>query len=147
VRTDLVGDPPLGGDDARNGRPRILVVEDDPDLRAALVDLLRRRTDALVMHAASGPDALAHARAEPPDVVVLDAGLPGVDGWAVAAALKADPETRWIRLIGLSGIGPQGRSLALAAGFDDYLGKNCDPASLVAAVRAACGSPAIARRP
>jgi CheY-like chemotaxis protein len=73
--------------------------------------------------------------------------MPGVDGWAVAAALKADPETRWMRLIGLSGIGPQGRSLALAAGFDDYPGKHGDPAVLVAVVRAACGSPAVARRP
>jgi CheY-like chemotaxis protein len=144
--TDVLGDRLVGRDAARNGRPRILVVEDDPDLRDALVDLLRRCIDALVVHAANGPDALAHARAAPPDVVVLDAGLPGADGWAVAAALKADPETRWVRLIGLSGIGPQGRSLALAAGLDDYLGKNCDPALLVAAVRAACGSPAIARR-
>jgi CheY-like chemotaxis protein len=139
--------PPVGDAGARNGRPRILVVEDDPDLRDALVDLLRGRIDARVVHAASGPDALARARAEPPDVIVLDAGLPGMDGWAVAAALKADPETRWMRLIGLSGIGTEGRSLALAAGFDDYLGKSCDPAALVAAVRAACGSPAIARRP
>src|SRR5689334_13060819 len=83
MRMDVMTDRPVGDDGPRRARPRILVVEDDPDLRDALVDLLRRRVDALVAHAASGPDALARVRDAPPDVVVLDAGLPGLDGWAV----------------------------------------------------------------
>src|SRR5689334_13922221 len=106
-------------------RPLVLVAEDDDDLRDALVDALRVAVGARVVAVATARAALAAARERLPDLAVLDAGLPGVDGWALARDLKSDPETAWIPLVGLSGIGAAGAALARAAGFDAYVGKEC----------------------
>jgi CheY-like chemotaxis protein len=107
----------------RAWRPVVLVVEDDHDLRDALVDVLRASLGARVVAVESAREAWAAARETPPDLAVLDAGLPGLDGWALARELRADPETAWIPLVGLSGIGAGGGCLARSAGFDAYLGK------------------------
>src|SRR5919197_227857 len=108
---------------ARSQRPVVLVAEDDDDLRDALADALRAGLGARVVAVGTARQALAAAREAPPDLAVLDAGLPGLDGWALARDLKADPETAWMPLVGLSGIGAGGGALARAAGFDAYLGK------------------------
>jgi CheY-like chemotaxis protein len=107
----------------RPWRPVVLVAEDDADLRDALADLLRAGLGARVVAVGTARAALAVLREAPPDVVVLDAGLPGLDGWALARDLKADPEMARIPLVGLSGIGAGGGGLARAVGFDAYLGK------------------------
>jgi CheY-like chemotaxis protein len=109
--------------DRAAARPVVLVAEDDADMRDALADLLRATLGARVVAVASAREALAVLRDAPPDLAVLDAGLPGQDGWALARALKADPETARVPLVGLSGIGADGGALARAAGFDAYLGK------------------------
>ena len=73
-----------------NGKPRplrILIVEDNPDA-ALRLELLLQLDGYLIRKAATGPEAVALIQDELPDVVLLDIGLPGMDGYAVAKLLK-----------------------------------------------------------
>jgi CheY-like chemotaxis protein len=69
---------------------KILVVDDEPLLRAMLEDVLKA-AGHVVSVAASGQAALAQAKAEPPDCILLDVMMPDMDGYQTCAALKADP--------------------------------------------------------
>jgi CheY-like chemotaxis protein len=102
----------------------VLVAEDDADLREALAQALRLGLGAHVVAVGTAHEAMTAVREAPPDLAVLDAGLPGLDGWSLARDLKADPETAWIPLLGLSGIGRGGLALARASGLDAYVGKD-----------------------
>jgi CheY-like chemotaxis protein len=113
------------------GRPLVLIAEDDPDLRPVLADLVRLRTGARVRTVETGPAALISAREEPPAAVVLDASLPGLDGFEVARRLRLDPEMRWTALVGLSGAGPLSSEVVAAAGFDAFLDKRGDLRPLI----------------
>lgn len=105
---------------------RILVVEDNRDNRD-LVTLLLSRAGYIVDTAADGRAGLERAQATLPDMVVLDLGLPVLDGWELASLLKADPRTRSIRILALTGRAMVGdRERALAAGCDSYLAKPLD---------------------
>jgi CheY-like chemotaxis protein len=125
------GAPPAVADRPTVARRRVLVVEDNRDGADSLKALL----EALGHEAAvayTGPEGVEAARREPPDVVVCDIGLPGMDGFAVARALRGCPQTATVRLIALTGYGQDGdREKALAAGFDDHLVKPADPATLL----------------
>jgi two-component system CheB/CheR fusion protein len=114
----------LSGD--RTGR-RVLVVDDNVDAAESLATLL-----AIDGHhvrvAYSGPEAVEVARVFAPDVVLLDLGLPGMDGCAVACALRADPTLRGACLIAVSGYGQeQDRRRSREAGFDHHLVKPVAP--------------------
>jgi CheY-like chemotaxis protein len=86
--------------------------------------------------ASSGQVALTQAAGLHPDVIVLDLGMPGMDGWEVARRLKADPVTRSIDIIALTGHAlDDSRRRAVEAGVDEYLTKPCLPADLAAAVK------------
>jgi PAS domain S-box-containing protein len=99
---------------------RILVVEDNADGREALAALLRLAGHE-VAEAATGREALAAAERQPPEVVLLDIGLPDLDGYQVAAALRASLGDR-VRLIALTGYGQPGdRERVRGAGFDAHL--------------------------
>ena len=77
--------------------------------------------------AGDGSEALARARAEAPDVILLDLTLPVLDGWETARRLKADPATRRIRILALSAHAMAAdRDRALAAGCDAYETKPVD---------------------
>ena len=91
--------------------PRVLLAEDDADLRRMLAYVLRRAGYA-VLEAADGPGALALARAAQPTVAVLDGRLPGLGGLEVARALAADPDTAGVRVILATGAPPSGDSPA-----------------------------------
>jgi CheY-like chemotaxis protein len=101
---------------------RILVVEDDEDIREALSALLELR-GYTVAQAADGAAALRVAEATKPDVVVLDIGLPVLDGFAVAERLRSAPGPK-PHIIGLSGFA-QHKDFARAqqSGFDAYFAK------------------------
>jgi two-component system CheB/CheR fusion protein len=78
---------------------------------------------------------VALARRTRPDVVVCDIGLPGMDGFAVATALRADTATSSARLIALTGYGrDEDLARARAAGFDGHIVKPADPDGLLRAI-------------
>ncbi len=111
----------------------VLVVEDEPKIREVVRDYL---IDAgfSVTTAPDGPSALASARAIAPDLVVLDLGLPGLDGIDVARELHRHSQ---VPIIMLTARGAEvDRVLGLELGADDYLVKPFSPRELVARVRA-----------
>ena len=86
--------------------------------------------DAIV--AANGLDGVAEAKRSHPDAVVCDIGLPGMDGYAVASALRRDPETARARLIAVTGYGrAEDRARALSSGFDEHIVKPVNPDALL----------------
>ena len=100
--------------------PKILLVEDNEASADALARRLERR-DYSVVIAADGNQAVAFAKSKQPDLILMDLGLPGIDGWDATAHLKADPETKHIPIIVLSAHAmPNDRHQALAAGGDDF---------------------------
>jgi signal transduction histidine kinase/DNA-binding response OmpR family regulator len=112
------------------GGCRVLVVDDNHDA-ADTVAMVLRMDGHSVETAHDGPQALASAGAYQPDVVVLDIGLPGLDGYEVARRLRQTPHSRDALLIALTGYGQKNdEAQALAAGFDRHLVKPADPALL-----------------
>lgn len=109
------------------GAPRILLVEDHPEVAHAQA-LLLQAIGYQVQVAADGPTAVDMARSSPPDIAIVDIGLPGFDGYQVAESLRADPTTAAIHLIALTAYGTvEDRQRALRSGFEMHLVK---PASL-----------------
>jgi CheY-like chemotaxis protein len=79
----------------------------------------------------TGPDGVRLAREWRPDVVLCDIGLPGLDGYGVAGALRHDPATAGARLIAVTGYGQdEDRRRTREAGFDHHLTKPVDPVAL-----------------
>ena len=98
----------------------IMVVEDNEPSRDALSRRLERR-GYRVLPALDGQQAVAAARAERPDLILMDLGLPGIDGWEATRQLKGDTATSHIPIIVLSAHAmTNDRDLALAAGGDDF---------------------------
>ena len=113
---------------------RILIVDDIDDVARGLAKWLARAGHRTAT-AADGPSALAVAREFRPDVVVLDIGLPGMNGYEVAEALRALPETTGAILVAASGYGRrEDRERADASGFDYHMTKPVDPDILLARV-------------
>ncbi|MFS2022813.1 ATP-binding protein [Massilia sp. CT11-137] len=109
-----------------NGNLRVLVVDDNADAAQMLAALLEVQGHAVsVEYDARG--ALARARSEHPDVLLLDIGLPDMDGYELARRLRAQPESAGATLVALTGYGQnQDREEAQQAGFDHYLVKPAD---------------------
>ena len=100
--------------------PTILVVEDNEASRDALARRLERRGYQVLL-AVDGRQAIAVARLEKPDLILMDLGLPVLDGWDATLALKGDATTRQIPIIVLSAHAMTGdRDRALAVGGDDF---------------------------
>lgn len=123
---------PAAGAAAREGgeagpRGRVLYVEDNPANQRLMSDIfedLDACTLSLAHEAALGIEL---ARAEPPALILMDINLPGIDGYAALAILKADPATRHIPVVALSANAmPADVERGLAAGFADYLVKPLD---------------------
>jgi two-component system cell cycle response regulator DivK len=114
---------------------RILVVEDDVDNRCILVKVLSVDGHQVV-EAADGVEALDRARAEHPDLILMDLALPNLDGWEATRRLKADVATRHIPVVALTAFAMGGdEAQARAAGCDDYLPKPARPAVIRAMVK------------
>jgi CheY-like chemotaxis protein len=100
--------------------PTILIVEDNEPSRDVLARRLERRGYGVVA-AVDGQDALAKARSAQPDLILMDLGLPVMDGWEATRRLKGDPATRHMPIIVLSAHAmTTDRELALAAGGDEF---------------------------
>jgi CheY-like chemotaxis protein len=114
----------------------VLVVEDNRDAADSL-RLLLEAYGYEVSVAYTGPDGVRAAVEHRPEVVVCDIGLPGMDGYRVAEALRGNPATAASRLIALTGYGrDEDRRRARDAGFDEHLTKPADPAALEALIAA-----------
>lgn len=115
---------------------RILVIEDEEDI-LALVHYNLAREGFQVSCATSGEAGLQTARAELPELVLLDLMLPGMDGLEVCRQLKAAPETGAIPVVMMTAKGEEADVVAgLELGADDYVTKPFSPRVLVARVRA-----------
>jgi len=115
---------------------RVLVVEDDRDI-ADLIARYLQQAGHTAEHVTSGNDAIARARHSPPDVIVLDIMLPGMDGLMVCQALRGEPATAAIPIIMLTARGEASDRIAgLELGADDYVTKPFSPRELTARVAA-----------
>ena len=116
--------------------PRVLLVEDHEEIWDFLTRRLKRRGYEVVL-ATDGQQAVEKARAERPDVVLLDMNLPVLDGWTAAGMIKSSPESARIPIIALTAHAMSGdKEKALAAGCDDYHPKPVDFALLLTQIEA-----------
>jgi response regulator RpfG family c-di-GMP phosphodiesterase len=120
-----------------NEQAKILVVDDDPDQTFAYSRALRS-AGYKVFEAYSGEEAARLARAERPDLVLLDVVLPDATGIEVCKQIKSDPELSRILVVNVSGsqTSPDDTADGLEAGADGYLTKPVSPRALLAQVRA-----------
>ncbi len=110
---------------------RILVVDDNAGAARMLASLLARSSGHEVATAYDGPSALEKLQDFAPEVVLLDIGLPGMDGFEVAKAVREIPQFRGITLIALTGYGQEiDRQRSKAAGFDEHLVKPVELSTL-----------------
>ena len=112
---------------------RILIVDDEPKILRLVSDYLQAAGFA-VTSARSGPEALMRARTDAPDLVVLDLGLPGIDGLDVTRSLRRSGDVPIIMLTARDD--ETDKLIGLELGADDYVTKPFSPRELVARVRA-----------
>lgn len=114
------GDPPA----------RILIVDDHDDAREVFAELLQVEGYATLV-AADGETAVRMAIEERPDVVLMDVGMPGMDGVEATRLLKADARSARISIIAVTGQGPRAARAMIDAGCDAVCMKPCAPVTLV----------------
>jgi DNA-binding response OmpR family regulator len=115
---------------------RALIVEDDADIGHLVVRYLQKAGFVATL-LTSGRDALAQARRDPPDVLLLDVMLPGMNGLELCRALRTDTATALVPIILLTARdGEDERITGLETGADDYITKPFSPKEVVARVRA-----------
>jgi len=113
--------------------PHILLADDEDAITANLAPFLERAGFKVAV-AANGEQALRHVAEQPPDLVILDVLMPGVDGREVLRRLRRDGN--WTPIILLTQVGQASeRAMALEEGADDYINKPFDPRELVARIR------------
>ena len=111
--------------------PRILLVEDDPLLRHAF-KLLLENAGYLITEAGTAKDGIAKATSEPPDLILLDLGLPDASGLDVARALRKHEALLLTPIIALTGrVGPEEKAACIEAGCTSYLAKPIEPKVLM----------------
>lgn len=114
---------------------KILVVDDDQDVRL-LMGVRLRKSGYDVVTAEDGEEAVRIVRQAKPDLILLDLGLPKMDGYEVCRTLKSGPETCGIPIIILSAKSQQtDREQASAAGAESYMAKPFNPVVILEAIR------------
>src|ERR1700687_4554251 len=129
------------------GNKKILIVDDDPDVRMGLhVRLKANHYD--VIFAVDGIASIAEARKHMPDLILLDLGLPGGDGFSVMDRLKANDSLSLIPVIVVSARDRKANmDRALQAGAKAFLQKPAANAELLAVIRKVLGEPALPEKP
>jgi DNA-binding response OmpR family regulator len=112
---------------------QVLCIEDDPDIALA-VRLVLGRAGLTVIHAANGEDGLRMFQAERPEVVLLDVGLPAMDGWGVLERIRARDESTPVMMLTAHGLAAD-QFRGLHSGADDYLVKPFSNAELTSRVQ------------
>ncbi len=114
---------------------RILVVEDQEDNRTIVRDLLTN-AGYEVIEATTGTDGVSVAKAERPDLILMDIQLPGIDGYEAARQIKADPSTERTPIIAVTSYALSGdENKAIEAGCDAYFAKPFSPRKLLDKIR------------
>jgi two-component system, cell cycle response regulator DivK len=114
---------------------RILVVEDQPDNRQILRDLFES-TGYEIVEAEDGQAGVVAAKAQRPDLILMDIQLPVMDGYEATRRIKADPDLRAIPIIVVTSYALSGDDVkARAAGCDGYVTKPFSPRQLLAMVK------------
>ena len=114
---------------------RILVVEDQADLRGILRDLLTG-SGYDVVEAADGRDAVAKAKSARPDLILMDIQLPILDGYETTRQIRADPNLKTTPIVAVSSFAMKGdEEKASASGCDSYVTKPYSPIQLLGIVR------------
>lgn len=122
--------------------PTLLLVEDNEMNRDAISRLLERRGFSVIT-GENGEQGLQLCRERLPDLVLMDVGLPGIDGYEATRQIKADPRTARIPVVALTARAlTSDREAAVAAGCDDYDTKPVDLARLVGKIHALLGTDA-----
>jgi CheY-like chemotaxis protein len=112
----------------------VLLVEDNEDNRIVYSTILQH-FGYRVMEALNGEEGIAKARAEKPDLILMDISIPVIDGWEATQVLKRDPETRSIPIVALTAHAlVSDREKAMEVGCDSYLAKPCEPKAVVSEV-------------
>jgi two-component system CheB/CheR fusion protein len=126
----------------RSTTVRVLLIDDHAAAREGYAVFLAG-SGYDVVQASTGEDALTIASTSKIDVVVLDLGLPDIDGWEVARRLKGQTHTSAIPIIALTGSDlPHERISSMRAGCDRHLGKPCMPSVLIDTIRSCTNEPA-----
>ncbi len=114
---------------------RILVIEDQEDNRRIVRDLLTSAGYEMI-EAGTGEEGLSLAEANPPDLILMDIQLPGMDGYETTRRIKAHPALRRVPVIAVTSYALSGDDAkALAAGCDAYVTKPFSPRALLAKIR------------
>ena len=114
---------------------RILIVDDDPHNRQ-LLEVMLAPEGYQIVTAATGEDALAIVAQQPPDLILLDVMMPGMDGYQVVARIKSNLATQHIRILMLSALNDRNSKMhGISTGAEDFLTKPVNRAELCARVR------------
>src|SRR6185436_3812317 len=112
--------------------PKILHIEDDPANRL-LVRKLLTPAGFEVIDAADGLEGIRRATQDPPDLVLVDIAIPGLDGYEVTLRLRAEPELRGVPIVAITAEG--NRDTSLAVGCDGFLQKPIDARSFASTIQ------------
>lgn len=112
------------------GQPHVLVIEDSASVRR-LIEVCLRVLDVSISAASDGTTGIEAIKAQVPDVVVLDIGLPGLDGWEVLNQLRTDPATEELKVLVLTAHAqPEMADRAAKGGADAFMTKPFRPLDL-----------------
>jgi two-component system cell cycle response regulator DivK len=126
---------PSAAESGAGAAPLVLLVDDDQHTREGWAEFLLG-AGYRVSEASDGPEALAKIASRRPDIVLVDLGIPRLDGWELTRRIKSTPAWQHIAVVAVSGLDyPETLERITAAGCDAFLGKPCEPTALLAVIR------------
>jgi len=115
-------------------KKKVLIIEDN-EQNIYLLTFLLEKNDFQVIQARNGLDGIAMAKAEKPDLILLDIQLPVMDGYAVAQALRQDPELQRTPIIAVTSFAmPGDKEQAIQSGCTGYIEKPIDPDKFISQI-------------